>query len=167
MVQAINDAGLADLAQDTISSARYPLGHHCYRQCGFCSACIFRRQAIIFGGIAELQASYSFDLFNTAEVANAVPPEKLMYLRAFLMQVATWDDIEKTGQLPEPVFRYLHETQVLKPGESPNAISDLLVRNRNEWQRIVAERRDLGFQWASLLDPACTPVGQGLSHGSI
>ena len=30
------------------------------------------------GGVAESEGIYSFDLFNTAEAANAVSPEKLM-----------------------------------------------------------------------------------------
>jgi hypothetical protein len=87
-----------------------------------------------------------------------------MYRKAFLMQVARWHDIEKTGRLPEQVYRYLLETQILNSGESPGAIIDLLVRNREEWKAIVAERRHLGFQWASLLDRAIVPVGPGVSH---
>jgi hypothetical protein len=55
-----------------------------------------------------------------------------MYLKAFLMQVARWQDIEKTGRLLEQDYRYLLETQILNSGESPGAIIDLLVRNREE-----------------------------------
>jgi hypothetical protein len=121
---------------------------------------------MIVGGIDEPQGSYSFDLFDTAEAANAVPDENLIFLKAFLMQVAKWDDIERTGQLPEPVYRYLLETQVLNSGESPRAIIDLLVRNRDEWKGIVAERRRLGFRWARLLNPALTPIGRGVSNAS-
>ena len=61
---------------------------------------------MVVGGIDEPEGSYSFDVFDTADAANAVPVEKLMFLKAFLMQVAKWDDIEKTGRLPEPVCRY-------------------------------------------------------------
>ena len=141
MVRAINEAGLADLARETISCAHYPLGHRRYQQCGVCPSCIFRRQAMIVGGIDEPQGSYSFDLFGTAEAANVVPQEKLKYLKAFLMQVARWDDIEKTGRLPESVSRHLLETHILKVGESPEAIIDLLVRHRDEWKQIVAKGR--------------------------
>ena len=138
----------------------------CYKQCGICSACIFRRQAMIVGGIDEPQGSYSFDLFDDTEAASGIPSEKLMYLKAFLMQVASWDQVEKTGQLPDSVYRYLLETQILSCGESPGAIIDLLVRNRDEWKAMVAERRRLGFRWARLLDPARTPLERGVSHAS-
>jgi Queuosine biosynthesis protein QueC len=166
MVRAINDAGLADLARDSVSCARYPLGHQCYQQCGICPACIFRRQAMIVGGVEEPQGNYSFDLFGTAEVANALTSKKLNFLNAFLIQVANWGDIENSGQRPEPVYRYLLETQILSSSESPVAIIDLLVRNRDEWRAIAAERRRCGFRWARLLDPAREPVRQGVSHAS-
>jgi len=164
MVRAVNEAGLADLARETISCAHYPLGHRRYQQCGVCSSCIFRRQAMLVGGIEEPEGSYSFDLFGTAEAANVVPQEKLKYLKAFLMQVAKWDDIEKIGRLPEPVSRHLLETHIHKVGDSPEAIIDLLVRHRDEWKQIVAKGRRVGYRWARLLDPARTSVGQGVSH---
>jgi hypothetical protein len=112
------------------------------------------------------QGNYSFDLFGTAEVANALTSKKLNFLNAFLIQVANWGDIENSGQLPEPVYRYLLETQILSSSESPMAIIDLLVRNRDEWRAIAAERRRCGFRWARLLDPAREPVRQGVSHAS-
>jgi hypothetical protein len=33
-----------------------------------------------------------------------------------------------------------------------------------DWKAIVAECRQLGFRWASLLDRAIVPVGPGVSH---
>ena len=119
---------------------------------------------MIVGGIDEPEGTYSFDLFDSVDSANAVHSEKQIYLKSFLMQVARWDDIEKTRQLPEPDHRYLLETQILKSSESPRAIIDLLVRNRDEWKAIVARRRHLGFRWASLLDRAIARVGPGVSH---
>ena len=41
-----------------------------------------------------------------------------------------------------------------------------VVRNRDEWKAMVAERRRLGFRWTRLLDPARTSVEQGASHAS-
>jgi hypothetical protein len=119
---------------------------------------------MITGGIAEAQGSYYFDLFNAAEDANAVPAEKSVYLRAFLMQAATWDVLEATGRLPESVYRHLRATQIPDHTAPADKVVDLLVRYREEWKRIVSERRDLGFHWARLLDPAREHVEQGLSH---
>src|SRR5262249_42866123 len=135
-----------------------------FKQCGVCPACLFRRQAMVVGGVVESQGTYSFDLFGTAEEANRVPEQKLKFLKAFLMQVVGWDDIDKTGELPEPAKRHLIETGILKSGDSPQAIINLLARNRDEWQGIAAERCRQGFRWARLLAPARTQVGEGVNH---
>jgi hypothetical protein len=100
------------------------------------------------------------------ESAPSICPEKLIYLHAFLMQIASWEEIERTGQLPEYAYRYLHGTRIQNSNGLPGSIVDLLVRNRNEWKSIVAERRARGFQWARLLDRAPLPVGQGFRHAS-
>ena len=100
MVRALNDAGLADLARETISCASYPVGYHRYKQCGLCPGCLFRRQAMMAGDIDEPPGTYSFDLFGRTERVRPIPPEKLNYLKAFLMQVAGWTDIEITKRLP-------------------------------------------------------------------
>ena len=162
MVRALKEVGLSDLARATISCARYPLGHHRYKQCGICSACLFRRQAMLVGRVEEPQDTYSFDLFGTSERASLVPPEKLNYLKAFLMQVAEWIEIKFTGRLPEPVERHLRHTRILRPGESPEAFIALLTRNREEWLAIAAEGRRNGLPWARLLDRSL--VAQGASH---
>jgi hypothetical protein len=164
MVRAIREAGLSDLAQDTISCAHYPLSYRRYQQCGVCSACIFRRQAMLVGGIEEPQAAYSFDLFGPAGAVSLIPLEKLKFLKAFLMQVVRWDDIDKTGQLPESVYRYLVESGILESGVSLQDVIDLLARNRDEWKQVVSECRRIGHQWARLLDPARTPARQGVAH---
>ncbi len=164
MVRVLNEAGLADLVRATVSCAHYPLGYHRYKQCGVCSACLFRRQAMIVAGIEEAEDTYSFDLFSTPERAERVPPAKLDYLKAFLMQVAGWADIELTGCLPEAVERHLRHTRILKPGEPPKAQIALLARNRDEWLDIAAEGRRKGLAWARLLDRSHTPARQGLSH---
>ncbi len=162
MVRSLDGAGLADLARATVSCAHYPLGYHRYRQCGLCPACLFRRQAMIVGGIEEPQDAYSFDLFGTPERAGLVPPEKLNYLKAFLMQVAERADIETTGRLPGAVERHLRHTRILKPGEPPEALIALMARNRDEWMAVAAEGRRKGLQWARLLERNL--AGQGASY---
>lgn len=162
MVRALRDGGFADLARRTVSCARYPLGYRCYEPCGVCSACVFRRQAMLFGGVEEPMGTYSFDLFGTAEGASLVKPENFDDLKAFLMQAAEWTDIEITGRLPEAVERHLRDTRILKPGESPESIIALLARYREEWLTIANEGRRRGLPWARLLDRNL--VGQGASH---
>ena len=164
MVRALNEVGLGELARATVSCARYPLGYHTYEQCGICAACVFRRQAIQFAGIEEGTGCYSFDLFGPVGQVNSVPSEKLDYLKAFLMQVANWSDIELTGNLPESTERHLLDTRVLKPGDSREEVIRLLARYRDEWEQIAAEGRERGYEWAEMLAPIQVPVSPGANH---
>jgi Queuosine biosynthesis protein QueC len=165
MVRALNDNGLANLARATVSCALYPRGDRDpYKQCGHCPACLFRRQAMLVGGIEEPQGTYSSDIFSTPEQAGLVPPAKLTYLKAFLMQVVEWADIETKGHLPQAVERHLRHTRILKPGESPEALIALLARNRDEWLAIAVDGRRKGLPWARLL--ARNLAGQGASHAT-
>lgn len=145
---------------------RYPLARPHYEQCGICPACIFRRQALHVGGIKEPQGSYAYDFLGDADQSNQIPPEKLNYLKAFLMQVSGWADIKTFGGLPERVERHLHSTQILKPEDSPQGIIDLLVRNRDEWLQMAAEGRERGYIWARLLAPAQSAVESGAIYAS-
>ena len=164
MVRFLKGAGLADLARGTVSCVRYPTGHHSYQQCGYCPACLFRRQAMLVAGIRERRGTYSFNLFGPAKHVNRIRPERLDSLRAFLMQAASLATVQTTGRLPNPVDRHLRDTLILRPGDSPEPIIKLLSRNREEWQAIADAGRRKGYDWARLLDPARTLVGQGASH---
>ena len=164
MVRAINDAGLADLALSTISCARYPVGLRRYESCGVCPACLFRRQAMIVGGIEEPSGTYTIDLFGRSDRVNAVKTGRLAYLKAYLMQAADWAQVESTGRLPDSVERHLRHTRILKPGESSERFSILLCRYRDEWLKIAEEGRKRGYRWARLLAPAQSPMDQGVSH---
>jgi hypothetical protein len=118
------------------------------------------------GGIKEPQGSYAYDIFGNSHQVNNIPPKKLIYLKAFLMQVAGWVDIEHFGELPEPVECHLHATRILKPGDSRQGIIDLLARNRDEWLRMAAEGREQGYKWAWLLAPPQSSVESGALHAS-
>lgn len=66
MVRALVDIGLSDLARSSVSCIMHPLrrgGNR--RQCGYCPACIFRRQAMCVGGIDEPPGTYGEDHFGT------------------------------------------------------------------------------------------------------
>jgi hypothetical protein len=156
--------GLADLAHLTISCAHYPMGYHRYKQCGICSACLFRRQVLLVADIDEPQGTYSYDQFGSSAIVNLIPTDKLDYLNAFLRQVAQWTEIETPGRVPEPVEHHLRHTRVLKSGESPEARIALLARNRDEWMTIAEAGRREGYRWARLLSPARTLIGQGVNH---
>ena len=161
MVRTINEAGFSDLVRATVSCARYPVARPNYKQCGVCPACISGDRRSASPGSTSRMVRMLFNLFGPAKEVNRIPPGKLNYLRAFLMQVASWADIEKTGRLPGAAERHLLHTRILSHGDSPRGIIDLLARHRNEWEEIAAEGRERGYRWASLLAPARVRIGQG------
>ena len=164
MVRDVNEAGLADLAVSTISCARYPVGLQRYKQCGVCPACVFRRQAMIVAGVKEPLGTYTIDLFGPTHQVNQIPPSRLNYLKAFLMQCAQWTEIDSNVLLPDPVERHFKHTRILKSGESAERFSNLICRNRDEWLKVAEEGRRRGYRWARLLAPTQSPVDQGVSH---
>jgi len=166
MVRSLKRNGIGDLAACTVSCAHYPRGHDPYTQCGICPACVFRRQAMLVGDVAEPSGTYSFDLFGPPDEVNTLQPDKLVPFKAFLMQVAKWSNIDQTGRLPESVERYLRDSQILQSGESNEPIKKLLVRNRDEWMAIAEAGRRMGYQWARLLAPAHQPAALGASHAT-
>ena len=164
MVRALKESALDQLALVTVSTARYPLGYHMYQECGICPACVFRRQAMQVAGIKEGTGRYSFDLFGPVDEVNQLSSGRLTYLRAFLMQVADWADIDTTGILPGTTERHLLHTRILEPGETGENIISLLARYRDEWEQIAAEGRERGYEWAEMLAPIQVPVSPGANH---
>ena len=166
MVRAVNDAGLTNLALSTISCARYPVGLQRYKQCGVCPACVYRRQAMVVAGVKEPPGTYTIDLLGPTHHVNHIPPSRLNYLKAFLMQCAKRTEIDSNLLLPDPVERHFRHTRILKTGESSEQFSNLLCRNREEWLKIAEEGRRRGYRWARLLEPPRSPMEQGASHAT-
>ncbi len=164
MVRDVNEAGLADLAVSTISCARYPVGLQRYKQCGVCPACVFRRQAMIVAGVKEFLGTYTIDLFGPSHQVNQFPPSRLNYLKAFPMQCAQWTEIDSNALLPDQVEHHFRHTRILRSGESPERLSNLICRNRDEWLKIAEEGRRRGYGWARLLEPPRPSMEQGASH---
>lgn len=166
MVRCLNQSGFADMAIATVSCVSYPLGPKPYTHCGVCPSCIFRRQAMLVGGILEPNGAYAFDLFGLPEKVNQIPQDKLNYLKAFFMQIASWTEIDMTDMLPNHVIRYLRHTNVLPPGESPEPVIELLSRYRDEWLEIAAECQEKGYAWAKMMSLEVSKARQGVSHAT-
>lgn len=165
LVRSLKEAKMADLACETISCARYPLGFERYKQCGVCPGCVFRRQAMCVGGIEEPSGTYTFDLFGDVDSVNNIPSEWFYSLKAFLMQAARWRDIEMSKRLPHPDDLHIRHTRIPKHGGAMDSLIDLLARYRDEWQMLATYYRGRGLQWARLLEPM--HIGQGASNGII
>ncbi len=166
MVQLLAGEGLEDLARSTVSCVHYPLRERPHKQCGVCPACIFRRQAMLVGGIKEPRGAYKFDLFGPSRVVNRIPERLLKYLKAFLMQIVHLDALDAHDELPRRFRRHLLGSKIIGHGESPGPVVEVLRRYRQEWLTIAAEGIERGWTWVKLLTPTQSTKQEGMSHAS-
>jgi 7-cyano-7-deazaguanine synthase in queuosine biosynthesis len=152
LVRSLRGSGLEELANRSASCIHFPQRHCKQKQCGVCPACIFRRQALASAGITEPNDAYEYDFLGSARAANAIPPRRLQFLKAFLMQVALLKDIETTVRLPPALSRYLISTEILGRNQSQEDVIELLKHYRDEWMAIASDRAQHGHNWARLLD---------------
>jgi len=136
--------GLQELARSTVSCVHYPLRERPHKQCGVCPACIFRRQAMLIGGIEE-------------------PGD---FLKAFLLQVANLGALKSGSPVPERVRRHLFATNLVSRDESMAPFLRLLSRYRDEWLSIAAEGMEREWAWTNLLAPIGAALIGEHSHAS-
>jgi 7-cyano-7-deazaguanine synthase in queuosine biosynthesis len=137
--------GLAELALNSVSCITHPLRRgHTQRQCGYCPACVFRRQALWHAGIREPTDFYLTDVFG------GQPTERqLAALIAFRQQAARLADLD--GPVVPAFFRrHLLSTQIVSSDEELAPFVSLFRRYRREW---IALERDARLP---------TPGGRGL-----
>lgn len=142
-----------DLAASTVSCVHYPVRGKA-KQCGCCPACIGRRQAMIGAGIVESDGAYECDLFGESHITNAVSAEKLLPLKATLMQVERLGKLREQS-LPEWFLRYALGTRVAENPASLRGWVDVLLRYRAEWLDLVAFGQSKGWAWARWLPASC------------
>lgn len=165
IVKALTDHGLAELPPTTVSCVHYPLRESKHKQCGVCPACIFRRQALLVAGIQEPPGTYKFDLFGSPSRANRISPKRLKHLKAFLDQVVQLTDVKPNHPMPARIRRHLFGTAILKAGQSPEPIIQLLGQYRDEWKDITARTAEQGFSWTKLITSP-GPRMEGASRAS-
>lgn len=149
IVRTLAEDGLADLAHSTVSCVHYPVRGKA-KQCGYCPACIGRRQAMIVADIKEPDGAYEYDLFGAPRTTNGIEPAKLEYLKATLMHVDDLGEL-RDGYLPEWFLRYALGTGVAKERAGLMGWMDVLRRYRDEWLDLVSHGRSRGWHWAHLL----------------
>ena len=97
--------------------------------------------------------SDSIDLSGQTDSIENIPRERLVFLLAFLRQIAELTDLDSTGMLPEYMIRHLILTQIIRPGESAAHIVELLARYRDEWFEIAEKGMNKGQTWPRYLIP--------------
>jgi 7-cyano-7-deazaguanine synthase in queuosine biosynthesis len=166
MVKMLANVGLENLARSTVSCVHFPLRERRHKQCGVCPACIFRRHAMLIGGVREPRGTYKFDLFGPSRLVNRIPDQRLKHLKAFLMQVVHLAALDSQDELPRRLRRHLLGSGVIGQGDSPLPQIELLRRYRQEWLTIAAEGKERGWSWVNLLTPTMFTNQGGLSHAS-
>lgn len=166
VVRTMAEAGLEELARQTASCVHYPLRHSQQKQCGVCPACVFRRQAMTVAGITEPDDTYKYDFMGSSGGTARIPSKGLLYLKAFLMQVASLKDACAGKSLPRSVARHLVSTEVLADGCPREAVTALLARYRDEWMDIASDGYRKGLAWSRLL-AAPRLQKQGVTHASV
>jgi 7-cyano-7-deazaguanine synthase in queuosine biosynthesis len=141
------DRDLEDLARFTTSCVHYPLREKLYKQCGFCPACVFRRQAMAVAGIAERADSYKYDLFDAGQLRE-MEEKRLRFLVAFLLQAERLTQLDRPGAPPDFFAHHLRETEVVRQGEDVGPYVELYRSYRDEWLGLAGRCLNLGFPWA-------------------
>jgi hypothetical protein len=147
LVRAMVADGLEELARSTVSCVQL---RGRAKQCGYCAACIGRRQAMMTAGIIEPPETYEHDLFGTPQVTNAIESDKLDYLNATLMQVDRLGELEHRP-LPDWFLGYALGTGVEGSAAALEPWVQVLLRYRKEWLDLVALGQSRGWNWARWL----------------
>lgn len=126
------------------------------KHCGFCPACIGRRQAFLAGGVADDSSCYKTDILNPKDVAQ-LSAEDLSFLKATLMQVSLL--AQTSDELPPQVEHYFRSSRVpLQSGSGWTLHAAMLQRYRGEWERLAKLAEDRGVSWSQWL---------GLQHKQV
>ena len=95
---SLPELGLADLIGRTVSCDGFPQRVAGRPQCGLCTSCLLRRQALHAAGLAEHDAPGGY-VHDVLDPALQLPPAKLYPLRAMLDQVGA---LRRALDRPEP-----------------------------------------------------------------
>jgi hypothetical protein len=109
---------------------------------------------MIVAGIAEPEGAYEYDFFGTPQVTDAIPPEKLDYLKATLMHVDRLGELEHRP-LPDWFLEYALGTGVEDSAAALEPWVQVLLRYRKEWLDLVALAQSRGWNWARWLPATC------------
>lgn len=153
MVKQVNDLGLEELACASVSCILHPLQRPNGRQCGYCPACVYRREAMIVGGIDERPDAYEVDLFSPSCDVSA---KHLQAMRAFRQQACRFAELNGRC-VPEFFRKYLYATHAVSCDEQLSPHVEVYGRYAQEWADVIAYARRRGLPWvAPVRSSACT-----------
>ena len=144
LVKRMKDLELEELARKSLSCILYPLLRKHGRQCGYCPACVYRRQAMIVAGIGENQNAYEIDLFSPFGDATQ---KQMATIRAFHQQAIRLAELSNKKFVPGYFRNYLYTTCAVSTDEELAPYIELYRRYQKEWADLIADARLQGFPW--------------------
>lgn len=148
LCSSVRGVGLEDLIRRTFSCDGFPQRVAGRSQCGLCTSCLLRRQALHAAGLKEHDALDSY-VHDVLAEEHSVPSAKLYPLRAMLDQVETlrralngpdpWADLSRAyPQLVDVVACLANPSNPLRSAEQQ--IVDLYRHYCDEWQHFPVRR---------------------------
>ena len=147
MCSTLLPTGLANAVQHTVSCDSFPLRiHNRPSQCGCCTSCVLRRQALKVCGLADhdVPKAYRFDLFGSQEKLKGSQLEgwRLMSSQVYkLTQCLSSDSpwISLTSEFPElaRTSAELSSTQELRDVDVISGFLQLFKNYVMEWQLLT------------------------------
>lgn len=150
--EALRRADLGFLARASASCVSFPLREKPHKQCGFCFACITRRQAMIRAGIDEPPPTYKVDLFAENAVVADFSESHLIPLEMVFKQLGDLEGVAPDGRAPAAVEAHLWGTGVVRSEHEFRQALDLLHRYQAEWSTMIDRYpllREFGKKWIS------------------
>ena len=137
---------MEELARKSVSCILHPLRRRSGRPCGYCTACVYRRQAMITAGIEEGRDAYDVDLFSPAGPHSYTTEQQLSRIWAFHQQA--WRLAELHEECVPEFFRsYLYATHAVCADSELDAHAEVHRRYQREWETIIADARRRDLPW--------------------
>jgi 7-cyano-7-deazaguanine synthase in queuosine biosynthesis len=136
MARGLAQRGLSDLALKSVSCIMHPLRRGRFqRQCGYCPACVFRRQALWLAGIREPDTAYLTNVFG-----GQLTEREARSLTAFRQQAARLIALDNQT-VPEFFRRHLLSTRIVSSDEELAPFVTLFRRYQREWAALERDSR--------------------------
>jgi hypothetical protein len=165
---ALREAGLAELARESISCDGFPQRKKRATQCGACPSCLLRRQALHHAGLvaADPHERYVHDVYDpSATDARArrfflrAMDGQVHHLRQALASPNAWEAL--VARYPELELAADALDDLGEPAEVRKALVALYRRYCNEWATFSA---DTHVRSGGILQAAAPPGGQNLAE---
>ena len=145
MIRALAPSGMADLARETVSCDSFPLRVDGHPQCGYCTSCILRRQALFSGGLSgrDLGRDYQYDVLTDGHMLDGERRfglgemrEQARTIRLCLSAAEPWRAL--TAQYPELARTALEMESGggVSPGDAAAGIVRLYQNYVREWDAL-------------------------------